>query len=61
MFSKEFTETFPIGASVTVTEEADGTFYVRIDGKPFTRWPSRDMADRRADAVRRYDAQNAQA
>jgi hypothetical protein len=61
MFSKEFTETFPIGAPVTVTEEADGTFYVRIDGKPFTRWPSRDMADRRADAVRRYDAQNAQA
>jgi hypothetical protein len=59
MFSKEFTKQFPIGAPVTVTEEPDGTFYVRIDGKPFTRWPSREVAERRADAVRRFDAAQA--
>lgn len=61
MFSKEFTDKFPIGAPVTVTEETDGTFCVRIDGKLFTRCPNREMADRRAEAVRRYDAQHAQA
>ena len=48
-----------IGAPVTVTEESDGTFFVRIDGKPFTRWPTMEVAERRADAVRRYDAQHA--
>ena len=48
-----------IGAPVTVTEEADGTFFVRIDGKPFTRWPTRERAEDRAEAVRRYDAQHA--
>lgn len=42
---------------VTVTAEADGTFYVRIGGVKFTRWPSLEMAERRAAAVRRYDAQ----
>jgi hypothetical protein len=61
MNSKEFSKQFPIGAPVTVTDENDGTFHVRIGGKTFTRWPNREMAERRADAVRRYDAQHAKA
>lgn len=43
---------------VTVTPETDGTFYVRIGGEPFLRLPTKEAADRRADAVRRYDAAN---
>lgn len=56
MYSSDFAKQFPIGAPVTVTAESDGTFYVRIGGKPFTRWPSKEMAERRAEAVRRSDA-----
>jgi hypothetical protein len=43
---------------VTVTPEADGTFYVRIGGAPFLRLPTREAADKRAEAVRRFDAAN---
>lgn len=43
-------------ATITVTAEADGTFIVREDGKPFTRWPTQDAADRSAGHMRRYNA-----
>jgi hypothetical protein len=43
--------------AVTVTEESDGTFYVRIGGTPFLRLPTEEAANRRADAVIRFDAQ----
>lgn len=41
---------------VSVTPEADGTFYVRIGGTPFLRLPTKEAAEKRAAAVRRYDA-----
>ena len=41
---------------VTVTPESDGTFYVRIGGAPCLRMPTQDAAEKRAEAVRRYDA-----
>ena len=54
-FQKDFLAKFPMGAAVTVTAEKDGTFFVRIGGNPFTRWPNREIAERRAEHVRRFD------
>ena len=41
---------------VTVTDEGDGTFIVRIDGKKVGRWPSREIAEKRAANVRSHQA-----
>ena len=51
-------QTMNLKGEVTVTEEADGTFYVCIGGTPFLRLPTREAADKRAEAVRRFDAAN---
>lgn len=39
---------------VTITEETDGTFIVRLDGVPAFRWPTREIAERRAANVIRH-------
>ena len=44
-------------AAITVTAEADGTFVVREDGAPFTRWPTQALADYSADHMRRFNAE----
>jgi len=48
-------------ATITVTAEADGTFIVREDGKPHSRWATREIADRRAAHIRRFDAESLEA
>ena len=42
-------------ATITVTAEDDGTFIVREDGAPFTRWPTQARADYSADHMRRFN------
>ena len=37
---------------VAVTEEGDGTFMVRLDGEKVGRWPSREIAEKRAANIR---------
>ena len=39
---------------VTVTGEADGTFMVRIDGEMVGRWPSQEIAEKRAANIRSH-------
>lgn len=39
---------------VTVTDEGDGTFMVRIDGAKVGRWPSREIAEKRAAIIRSH-------
>jgi len=39
---------------VTVTAEADGTFMVRLDGAPVGRWPTLEIAERRAANIRSH-------
>lgn len=39
---------------ITVTEEADGTFYVRRNGDPHLRLRTLALAERQAVAMRRY-------
>ena len=39
---------------VTVTDEGDGTFMVRIDGEKVGRWPSLEFAEMRAAIIRSH-------
>ena len=39
---------------VTVTDEGDGTFMVRIDGEKVSRWPSKEIAEKRAAQIRSH-------
>ncbi|MDQ3159444.1 MAG: hypothetical protein M3Q51_00285 [Pseudomonadota bacterium] len=50
------TNPMELKGEVTVTAETDGTFYVRIGGTPFLRMPTKEAAEKRASAVRRFDA-----
>jgi hypothetical protein len=52
------TNVMNLKGEVTVTAEADGTFYVRIGGTPFLRMPTKQAAEKRAEAVRSYDARH---
>ena len=53
------TDVMAMTGKVTVTAESDGTFFVRIGGQKFLRLPTRAAAEKRAAAVRRYDARAA--
>lgn len=46
----------PISGVIAVTHEADGTFIVRADGIPLTRWPSAAHAEHVASAMRAKQA-----
>ena len=39
---------------VSVTDEGDGTFMVRIDGQKVGRWPSQVIAEKRAANIRNH-------
>lgn len=44
--------------AVTVTDEGDGTFTVRLDGKKIGRWPSQEIAEKRAANIRNHQTQH---
>lgn len=39
---------------VTVTDNGDGSFMVRLDGAPVGRWPTQEIAERRAANIRSH-------
>lgn len=47
-----------VKGDVTVSDELDGTYYVRIGGLKFMRLPSMEMAEKSAESVRRFDESN---